>query len=250
LETDPRDFYERSYSSNRDSEWFGRWRQLGAITKADHVVQLARKIGLDAPEEIAEIGCGDGSVLDHLAARDFGRTRVGYEISASAQALAAERSGVTQAQLFDGRRVPAPDAAYDLVFASHVLEHVSSPGDLVQEMARIGRVVIVECPLEANVSARRPAARARSEASGHIQRFSRRQLQGLVRDAGLEVRAELRDSLPLAVHVFDRVSPAARAKGYAKWAARLAIARIPAVGERLITLHYALAATRADAPRD
>ncbi len=246
METDLRDFYERSYSGGSDSDRFGRWRQLGAINKAEHVVRLAREVGLESPETIAEIGCGDGAVLDQLAAQDFGRRRVGYEISATAQALAAERSGVTEVHLFDGKRVSAPDAAYDLVFASHVLEHVTSPGDLVHEMARIGRLVIVECPLEANLSARRPAARSLSRGAGHIQRFSRRHLRDLVREAGLEVRAELRDSLPLAVHMFDRVSPAARAKGYAKWATRLAIAQVPAVGERLITLHYALAATKPD----
>jgi SAM-dependent methyltransferase len=243
LETDLRDFYERSYRADTDSERYGRWRQLGAVTKADHVVHLARTIGLEAPTTVAEIGCGDGAVLDELGARAFGLTRVGYELSAAATALAAERSGVTEAHLFDGRRVPVADRAYDLVFASHVLEHVSSPADLLEEMARIGQGVIVEVPLEANLSARRPSARAASQAAGHIRRFSRREVRALVHEAGLELRAELSDPLPLAVHMFERVSAAARLKGYAKWAARSAIARIPAGGERLITLHYAVAAT-------
>lgn len=208
-------------------------------------MQLARTIGLEAPEAVAEIGCGDGAVLDNLAARAFGSTRIGYEISAAATALAAERTGVTEARFFDGRRVPVPEGTYDLVFASHVLEHVPTPADLVHEMARIGRVVIVEVPLEANLSARRPTARAASKAAGHLHRFSRRQVWGLVREAGLEVRAELSDPLPLAVHMFERVSTPARLKGFAKWVTRSAIAHIPAGGERLITLHYALAATPA-----
>lgn len=242
---DLKDFYERSYRSVTGSEKHGRWRRLGAITKAAHVVQLATAIGLEAPEVVAEIGCGDGAVLDELGALGFGAVRVGYEISPAAAALAAERGGVSEAHVFDGRRVPVSDRSYDLVFASHVLEHALAPLDLLREMARIGRSVIIEVPLEANLSARRPSARAGSNAAGHLHRFSRRRVRALVAEAGLEIHAELRDSLPLAIHMFDRTSTAARLKGRLKWAIRSAIARIPAAGERLITLHYALAATPA-----
>ncbi len=236
------DFYERSYGSSTRGEKHGRWRELGAVAKAEHVVRLAKAIGLEAPELVAEIGCGDGAILDELGGRGFGATRIGYEISSAATALATERAGVTEAHVFDGRSVPVPDGRYDLVFASHVLEHVPSPGDLLREMARIGRSVIIEVPLEANLSASRPSARALSRAAGHLHRFDRRQVRGMLTEAGLEIRAELSDDLPLAVHLFDRTSPAARVRGYAKWAIRSAIARMPAGGERLITLHYALAA--------
>jgi SAM-dependent methyltransferase len=248
LDADLSDFYERSYRAEPDSERYGRWRQVGALNKADHIVRLARVIGFEGGD-VAEVGCGDGAILDDLGARGFGHSRVGYEISSAAAALAAERAGVTRVHLFDGRHVPVPDGAYDLVFASHVLEHVSSPGDLVRELARIGHAVIVECPLEANLSARRPGARAASKAAGHIQRFSRDQLRSLVREAGLEIRAELSDPLPLAVHMFGRDSASARLIGYAKWATRSVIGHIPIAGERLITLHYALAATHAGRSR-
>jgi SAM-dependent methyltransferase len=248
-EVHQKDFYEESYRSATDGEKYRRWRQLGAITKADHVVHLARAIGHEAPAVVVELGCGDGAVLDDLGARAFGDARIGYEISSTATALAAERAGVTQAHLYDGRRVPVADGAYDLVFASHVLEHVHSPADLLQEMARIGRAVIIEVPLEANLSAQRPRGRAASKAAGHIHRFSRRQVRRLVTEAGLEIRAELSDSLPLAIYMFDCHSTTTRLRGYAKWATRSAIARLPVGGERLITFHYALAATPADSRR-
>jgi SAM-dependent methyltransferase len=204
---------------------------------------LARSLGAQAPASVAEIGCGDGAVLDELGARGFGRTRVGWEISAAAAALARDRPGVTEAHVFDGRRVPVPDGAYELVFASHVLEHVPSPGDLVAELARIGWAVIVEVPLERNLSARRPSARAASKAAGHVRAFTRRDVKALVRGAGLQVRDELSDPLPLAFHMFERESLAARAKAHVKWAARSVIGRLPVAGPRLITVHYALAAT-------
>jgi SAM-dependent methyltransferase len=249
-ETELLDFYERSYAADPDAEAHGRWRRLGAVAKADHIVRLASGIGLPAPGTVAEIGCGDGAVLDALAERGFGRTRTGYEVSPAATVLAVERAGVTQACVFDGRRVPVADRAYDLAFASHVLEHVPDPAGLLRELARIGRAVIVEVPLEANLSASRPAARAASRAAGHVHRFSRRRVRELVSQAGLEVRAELTDPLPLSVHMYERASAMGRLRGYAKWATRLGIARIPAAGERLITLHYALVATQQKAQHE
>jgi hypothetical protein len=51
------------------------------------------------------------------------------------------------------------------------------------------------------------------------------------------------DALPLAVHTFGAETSLARAKGRAKWLVRAALANAPALGERLITLHYAVLAT-------
>jgi SAM-dependent methyltransferase len=243
-EADLEEFYEASYSQP-NGEKYGRWRQIGAGAKADHVERLARSVGLNAPAVVAEIGCGDGAVLDALWSRGFGKARIGYEISTAAAALAADRPGVDEVHVFDGRSLPVADGMYDVVVCSHVLEHAHSPAALLREMARVGRWIIVEVPLEANLSARRPGARAASRAAGHLHRFSRRDVRGLVAGAGMRIEAELCDPLPLAVHLFDRTSRGSKVRGYAKWAIRTAVARIPTVGERLITLHYALAARSA-----
>ena len=96
-----------------------------------------------------------------------------------------------------------------------------------------------------NLSARRPAARAASEAAGHIQHFDRTAVRGLITGAGWQVRGEILDPLGRAVHLFDRRSLAARAKGTGKWAVRRAAAAVPPVGTRIFTLHYAAIATPA-----
>jgi len=124
-----------------------------------------------------------------------------------------------------------------------VLEHVPSPGLLLREMMRVARAVVIEVPLERNLSARRPAARAASEAAGHIQHFDRTGVRELITDAGWQVRGEILDPLGLAVHLFDRASLVARATGAGKWAMRRAAAAIPPVGTRIFTLHYAVIAT-------
>jgi SAM-dependent methyltransferase len=237
------EFYEQCYTPGVDGEKYRRWRDLGAVGKADHVVELVRRAALPAPRTVAEVGCGDGAVLTELGRRDFGGRRVGYEISASGVKLTAERAEVAEAHVFDGARLPAGDDAYDLVFATHVLEHVPDPAPLTRELLRVGRAVVLEVPLEANVSARRPAARAASEGVGHLHRFDRAAIRRLVTDAGWKVDAEVLDPLPPEVHLFGAQTPVARAKGHAKWALRAAAAALPPVGERLVTLHFALIAT-------
>lgn len=238
------DFYERCYAPSPDGEKWGRWRALGAVTKAEHVVRLLEEAHIAGVDTVAEIGCGDGSVLEELARRAIGVSRVGMDISSSAVAIAAGRSGVTDAQRFDGSRIPAEDAAFDLVIATHVLEHVPEPDALVSELARVTRrALVVEVPLEQNLSARRPAARAASEAAGHLHRFDRSRIRRMIAGAGWRVRAEVLDPLPLAVHTFGLQTRAAQVNGRVKCLVRRGLAAAPAVGERLITLHYALIAT-------
>jgi SAM-dependent methyltransferase len=240
-----RRFYEEAYQTGCEGERFGRWRLLTGATKAQHVISLVRSAGLTV-DSVADIGCGDGSLLDSLERASFGTRRIGYEISSSAVALAAGRRGVDEVHLFDGVRLPAEGASYDLVIASHVVEHVGSPVALMRELARVGRHVVIEVPLEANLAALRPSARAASADAGHVHRFSRRDARALAAEAGLDVVAEVLDPLPLAVHLFGRTSPLARLAGVCKWAARDACARIPFVGSRLITLHYAFIASPHD----
>jgi SAM-dependent methyltransferase len=243
---DLRGFYERAYAPTADAERHGRWRALSAVAKADHVVRLAAAIGRDDPGVVAEIGCGDGAVLAELGRRGFGRTRVGFEISTAAVEMAGQRPEVDDAVAFDGEHIPAGDAAYDLAFATHVLEHVPDPARVLRELTRVARAVVIEVPLERNLSARRPAARAASQAAGHLQRFDRAAVRALVAETGWDVRSEIVDPLGLEVHLFDRGTTAARAKGLAKWAVRRVLAVRPEIGTRLFTVHFAVAATPPD----
>jgi SAM-dependent methyltransferase len=240
------DFYEDCYTPGADGEHYRRWRELGAEGKADHVVALAERAGIAARAgTICEVGCGDGAVLGVLGRRGFGTRRVGYEISSSGVRLAAERAEVDLAAVFDGATLPEQDDAYDLVVATHVLEHVPDPLPLTREMLRVGRAVVIEVPLEANLSARRPAARAASEGVGHLHRFSRRAIRDLVGRGGGRVVAELLDPLPRAVHGFGAQTARQRLKGDVKWALRAGAAAVPPLGERLFTMHFAVLAVPA-----
>jgi SAM-dependent methyltransferase len=214
------------------------------VTKAEHVASLLRRAGISGVDTVAEIGCGDGSVLSELARRGIGVSRIGMDISSSALAIADGRPGIDAVQQFDGTHIPLGDGAYDLVLATHVLEHVPTPEPLVDELLRVARrALMIEVPLEQNLSARRPAARAASESAGHLHRFDRARVRRMIARSGWRIRAELLDPLPYAVHAFGADTRAARARAGLKWAIRSGLTLWPPLGERLITLHYAVLAT-------
>jgi SAM-dependent methyltransferase len=234
-------FYEAGYTQPDAAEALrlGRWREIGARSKAAHVRKLCAETGLK-PRSIVEIGCGDGALLAQL--RGFAPVLDGFELSGPAAELA--RAAVPEArriEAFDGSEVPAEDSEYDLAILSHVLEHVDRPLPLLAEAARVAHEVLVEVPLEDNRSGRRPANLAESERIGHLHLFERADVRTLLTDAGLVSEAELTDPLPLAHHTFR----GGRARGGAKWAVRAAFHRVfPRTAETLFTVHYAVLARR------
>jgi SAM-dependent methyltransferase len=227
-----REFYEAGYAGA--DEWLGRWRAIGARSKAGHVEALCRRAGLE-PTTIVEIGCGEGAVLAELSAP--GRTLDGLELAENAARRARERGVARKVETFDGEHVPAATGEYDLAVLSHVLEHVPDPLPLLDEAARVASWVLVEVPLEDNRSGRRPAKRRLSAGAGHLHAFDRAAVQRLLGEAGLQARHELTDPLPYEHHAFF----GGAVKGAAKWATRAALHRA-GVAERLITLHYAVLA--------
>jgi SAM-dependent methyltransferase len=227
--TDLAGFYDDAYShSGEEAEKWARWRALSARGKADHVVALHPA----PPAIVCEVGCGDGALLAELAGRGYGREHVGYEVSPEAARIAGGRPELRVAA-FDGEHLPEADGAFDLGVLSHVLEHVPDPAALLRETARVCRAVVVEVPLEDNLSARRPTKVAEAQRIGHLQRFSRADVHRLAADAGLRVERELSDALPLEVHRFH-------GGGRAKWAIRAGLLRVaPPLSRRLFTVHHA-----------
>jgi SAM-dependent methyltransferase len=237
--SDPRAFYEAGYTRHDAAEALrlGRWRELGARSKAAHVKELCARAGL-RPASVVEIGCGDGALLAQL--RGLADVRDGFELAPPAAELA--RRAVPDArriEAFDGARVPAGDGEYELAVLSHVLEHVGDPLPLLAEAARVATWVLVEVPLEANRSAARPAKRAEAARIGHLHAFDRAAVRALVAGAGLRVHDELTDPLPYEHHAFF----GRRRSAAVKWAVRASVHRLaPRAAERLFTVHYAVLA--------
>ena len=169
------------------------------------------------------------------------------EISEAAIAIAAARPAVDSVEAFDGRTLPLGDSSYELGILSHVLEHAPDPSALLAEVGRVCSAVLVEVPLEANWSARRPAKRAHAEEIGHLHRLDRAAARSIVTRAGLRPAAELADPLGLEVQRYFAETPAERARAGAKWALRSGSHRVvPWAAERLFTVHWACLCLPAD----
>jgi SAM-dependent methyltransferase len=235
-----REFYESGYAlEGEEAARMGRWRALGARSKAAHVETLLRRAGLE-PRSIAEIGCGSGDVLVELSRRGLSRVLDGFELSHRAAEIARSRNVARRVEAFDGANVPAGTSEYDLAILSHVLEHVPEPLPLLREAARIAPNVIVEVPLEDNRSAHRPAKRRLARDAGHLHAYSRACLNEQLREARLIMREEISDPLS-----YEHVSFfGGAAKGAVKWAVRRTLHEV-GIAERLFTVHYAVLATRA-----
>jgi SAM-dependent methyltransferase len=233
-------FYDAAYSQEpSQAALYAHWRALGAVGKADHVTALCARAGL-RPLRTLEIGCGDGALLCELHRRGFGGRLSGVEITQAAVAIASERSELDSVSLYDGLHLDAPDRSYDLGILSHVLEHVEDPPALLKEVGRVCRAVVVEVPLEANLSARRGRKRVHAAEVGHLQRLDRESVREIARRARLSVAFELEDALPLSVHRFFAATTSARIAATAKWALRSGLHRVaPPAARRLFTLHYA-----------
>jgi SAM-dependent methyltransferase len=177
--------YDSYYSEPSD------WRALGARDKAANIEALCGRIPHDT---VLEIGAGEGSLLERLAALGFGREHYALEISTSGVECIHQRGIATlvECQQFEGYQIRYPGARFDLAVLSHVLEHVEHPRLLLNEAARVARHVFIEVPLEDTL--RRPWDYV-WDGVGHINHFSARTIRLLVQTCGHEV-LEQRETNP------------------------------------------------------
>jgi ubiquinone/menaquinone biosynthesis C-methylase UbiE len=203
------------------------------------VIALCARAGI-APSSTLEVGCGDGALLCELRRRSFGGCLEGVEIAQAAVEIARARREIDAVQLYDGEHLPLPSGERSLGVLSHVLEHVPDPAALLAETARVCRAVVVEVPLEDNLSARRPAKRRHAAEVGHLRSFSRETMRAVAAQAGLHVAGELEDPLPRPVQRFFANTPKARLQADIRWGVRTGMHRLsPALARRLFTVHYA-----------
>ena len=184
-----RDYYERYWSAAAGDG--------GRETPAT----LARLFEEWIPEGASclDLGCGDGRTSG-LWLTSHGR---GYEgVDVSERAIEEARTlGLNAWRIDDAAILPVPDASYDAVICVEVLEHLFSPLETVNEIARVlrrGGVLIVTVPNVAYWRRRldlvllgrwNPLGDARSVPEPwrdpHLRFFNPGSVRGLISAAGL-----------------------------------------------------------------
>jgi 2-polyprenyl-3-methyl-5-hydroxy-6-metoxy-1,4-benzoquinol methylase len=165
--------------------------------------------------EILDVGCGSGTNSAALAAK--GHTVHGVDLSEAAIARYRSRG-------FDGKvgdldnGLDFPDAAFDLVFCSEVIEHMTSPENLVAEMNRVlkpGGYLVLSTPNSAFWLYRLLgfAGYTVSELQHpkHFQFFSQRSLLRLLNSVGFQPKSisgrNMYLILPSMAGRFERILP-------------------------------------------
>jgi len=173
-----------------------KWLEVGASEKALSVQMLAAGL---RPASLLEVGCGTGAVLDRLVASGISGQYAGCEPSRPLFEVARSRvyAAPVEVECATFETSSFADRTFDLIVLTHVLEHVIDPARLLVDCLSRSRHVVVEVPLEGTLSGelrarlrrlitRRPRT---ANSAGHIQFFSSRDLEHLVRWCGSEIVA-------------------------------------------------------------
>jgi SAM-dependent methyltransferase len=133
--------YYREYRQVEDVHWWfvGRRRILLQF--------LDRYIGRNAGggRRILDVGCGTGTMLGYLAS--YGKAQ-GVDIDEEAVGYCHER-GLVDVSLGEATNLPFDDAAFDLVTALDVVEHLDDDAAAFREMGRVlspGGYLLVTVP--------------------------------------------------------------------------------------------------------
>ena len=135
---------------------------------------------------VLEIGCATGELIGAVPVRAGGR-KLGIDISAASLAVASARFPEVEFRCGDFRAVPAD--AFDAVIISDVIEHVPDDDAFLRDAAALGRVVLLNLPLEDNWLNRKRRYGA-DDVSGHLRKYTLADGLALVERAGLEVVAQ------------------------------------------------------------
>jgi len=111
-----------------------------------HVSFISKAAGNRSGLALLDVGCGSASLLGLMKKRGF--RVMGVDFSSEASAVAKDENGV---QVVVGSLEDAafPDASFDIVTLFHVMEHVTNPRDVLQEVGRIlrpGGSVVLQVP--------------------------------------------------------------------------------------------------------
>jgi SAM-dependent methyltransferase len=226
------EYYTEGYNLGVETDnYFDRRDEL--VAQYETVARdLAREIGHSG--DMLELGSAGGFFLE--GARRAGFRVKGVELSPPAVAYSRRELGL---EIFEGLLEHAPwsDASFDVAYADNVLEHTTSPGDVLRNLRRLlrprGHLVVI-VPSYVNSIYFRLLLAARKtiperflgkqllrilkfdpDHDGgypyHILEFDRRALTTLVQRAGFDI-VSCEGSLPLPAHLFKVAQPSLRVR--------------------------------------
>ncbi len=176
--------YDEQYSDDATE-----WRNLGAKAKAKNIMQVSKGRTF---KRVLECGAGEGSVLQRLEDLKAFQELCALEISDSGiyQIRKRHLKTLSEVKKFDGYHIPYPDNCFDMVYCTHVLEHVEHPRLLLRELRRIAPMQVFEVPLDYHVGIHKRVDHFLGY--GHINIFTPSLFKFLILSEGFEILKERR----------------------------------------------------------
>lgn len=151
--------YSAAYLDDYYSTYVKSKKDNPAAFYASHFykVQLLNRFSAgpaDNRGRLLDVGCGKGFML--RASRDTGWTPEGYDVDADTTAMVAEQTGVS-IQSGDFTAIDWPEAAFDAIVLSHVIEHLKSPHDYLdvfEKTLKPGGLLLVAAPNISSLASR------------------------------------------------------------------------------------------------
>jgi len=91
---------------------------------------------LPSKARVLDVGCGDGYLASRILKLRPDVEIIGIDILARSRAF-------IPVELFDGQKIPFPDAAFDAVMFVDVLHHTDDPSILLREARRVSRGAVL-----------------------------------------------------------------------------------------------------------
>lgn len=167
--------YEKKYHQLEEQHWWFAGRR-------NAVRQLVHKLRIPHTADILEIGCSAGPLQKQLGKDGF-TSLTGIDISETAILLAKHR-GIQNVSVMDGAKLDFPDASFDVVIASDVLEHIEDENQAVREWKRVlrpGGCMLVFVPAFQQLWTKH------DEVNHHYRRYTGRHLRATLAQAGLHL---------------------------------------------------------------
>ena len=187
----------------------------------DHIAFITKAAG-DRGVDVLDVGCGSGTLLGLLKHRGFRVT--GLDFSAEAAAIAKAENGVDVA-VGTLEEAHFPAESFDVVTLFHVMEHVTTPRQVLAEVSRVLKpngVAILQVPNIESWQFKIFGARWYGlDIPRHVIDYSRNSMLKLLADSGFVVNRirhfNLRDNGPALVSsVFPSLDPVSRSVRHRK----------------------------------
>lgn len=129
--------YSGSYFGTGEEEYFNNHYHEYNVPLANDIVAIAKEIGLKDDFRMHEFGCGIGTTVNQLGKMGVNATGSDWSTSAITygQKMGNSRINVGSKEEID----KMANEKMDLVFTSHVIEHLTNPISFLEEIGKFGK---------------------------------------------------------------------------------------------------------------